>query len=314
MRYDIYIDGKLLEGGDEMIGYIRTDAPELRLRDSECYRAIYCGLCRQMGKCTGQCSRLSLSYDFAFLAVFRMSLTNETLNLQKKRCFVHPLMKRNTAIGSPSLAYCADASAILTYHKCRDDIDDEKGFKRFRARVASGFFTRAYLKAKRRHPTLDATVSSLLQELRAYEKDTSAPPSADAPAAIFGDLMAFVLSEGLDGTDARIAATFGRAIGRWIYLIDAADDYRADLASGSFNPFVRLFGDAMTQENAESIAISLKRYLTDAENAFLLIDSFPAPEIREILCNVLYLGLPKSADRILQKAWKGEIDKHEKSV
>ena len=314
MRYDIYIDGKLLEGGDEMIGYLRTDAPELRLRDSECYRAIYCGLCRQMGKCTGQCSRLSLSYDFAFLAVFRMSLTNETLNLQKKRCFVHPLMKRNTAIGSPSLAYCADASAILTYHKCRDDIDDEKGFKRFRARVASGFFTRAYLKAKRRHPTLDATVSSLLQELRAYEKDTSAPPSADAPAAIFGDLMAFVLSEGLDGTDARIAATFGRAIGRWIYLIDAADDYRADLASGSFNPFVRLFGDAMTQENAESIAISLKRYLTDAENAFLLIDSFPAPEIREILCNVLYLGLPKSADRILQKAWKGEIDKHEKSV
>ena len=297
-----------------MIGYIRTDAPELRLRDSECYRAIYCGLCRQMGKCTGQCSRLSLSYDFAFLAAFRMSLTNETLDLQKKRCLVHPFKKRNMAIDSPALAYCADASAILTHHKCQDDVDDEKGFKKLRARAALGFFSSAYRRARRRYPALDKTVGSLLQELRAYEKDTTAPPSADAPAALFGDLMAAVLCEGLEGIEARIAATFGRAIGRWIYLIDAIDDYRDDLKSGSFNPFARLFGDSMTEENAQSIAVSLKRYLADAENAFLLMDNFPTPEVREILCNILYLGLPKVADRILEKAWKGEIDKYEKSL
>ena len=297
-----------------MLGYIRTDSPELRLRDGECYRAIYCGLCRQMGKCTGQCSRLSLSYDFAFLAVFRMSLTNEKMEFQKKRCLVHPFKKRNMAIDSPSLAYCADASAILTYHKCRDDVNDEKGFKKLRALVASGFFSRAYRRAKRRHPTLDSTVSSLLQELRAYEKDTTAPPSADAPASIFGNLMASVLSEGLEGVEARIAKTFGRAIGHWIYLIDAADDYRDDLKSGSFNPFIRLFGNEMTEDNAKSIAISLKRYLADAEGAFLLIDNFPTPEIREILCNILYLGLPKVADRVLQKAWKGETDENEKPL
>ncbi|MBE6699391.1 MAG: hypothetical protein E7584_04040 [Ruminococcaceae bacterium] len=297
-----------------MLGYIRTDAPELRLRDSECYRAIYCGLCRQMGKCTGQCSRLSLSYDFAFLAAFRMSLTNEKLELQKKRCFVHPLKKRNMATDSPTLAYCADASAILTYHKCRDDIDDEKGFKKLRARLASGIFSSAYRRAKRRYPTLDATVRSFLQELRKYEKDTTAPPSADAPASIFGNLMATVCSEGLVGVEARIATTFGRAIGHWIYLVDAADDYRDDLKGGSFNPFVRLFGDQMTKENADSIAISLKRYLSDAEGAFLLIDNFLTTEIREILCNILYLGLPKAADLILEKAWKGETDKNEKSL
>ena len=297
-----------------MLGYIRADAPELRLRDGECYRAIYCGLCRQMGTCTGQCSRLSWSSDFAFLAACRMSLTNERLELQKKRCFIHPLKKRNMAVDSATLAYCADASAILTYHKCRDDVNDEKGFKRLRARLSSGIFSRAYHRAKRRYPALDATVCSLLQELRAYEKDTAAPPSADAPASIFGNLMAAVCSEGLEGVEARIAKTFGRAIGHWIYLIDAADDYRDDLKSGSFNPFVRLFGDQMTEESADSIAVSLKRYLTDAEGAFLLIDNFPTPEVREILCNILYLGLPKVADRILQKAWKGEIDKHEKSV
>lgn len=297
-----------------MLGYIRTDAPELRLRDSECYRAIYCGLCRQMGKCTGQCSRFSLSYDFAFLAAFRMSLTNESLDLQKKRCFVHPLKKKNMAVDSDTLAYCADASAILTYHKCKDDVSDEKGFKKLRARAATGVFSKAYRRAKRRYPALDTAVRSLLQELNDYEKNISAPPSADAPAAIFGNLMAAVCSESLEGVEARIAKTFGRAIGHWIYLIDAADDYRDDIKSGSFNPFVRLFGDEMTEEDANSIAVSLKRYLTDAEGAFLLIDNFPAPEVREILCNILYLGLPKVADRILQQAWKGETEEHEKSV
>ena len=297
-----------------MLGYIRADAPELRLRDSECYRAIYCGLCRQMGKCTGQCSRLSLSYDFAFLAAFRMSLTNEKITLEKKRCLVHPFKKRNMAMHSPTLSYCADASAILTYHKCRDDVDDEKGFKKLRARAASGFFSSAYRRARHRYPTLDATVKALLGELRQYEKDTTAVPSADAPAAIFANLMAAVCAEGLKGTEARIATSFGRAIGHWIYLVDAADDYRDDLASGSFNPFVRLFGDSMTEENAAGIAISLKRYLADAESAFLLIDTFPAPEVREILCNILYLGLPKVADRILEQAWKGNTDKHEKSL
>ena len=297
-----------------MLGYIRTDAPELRLRDSECYRAIYCGLCRQMGKCTGQCSRFSLSYDFAFLAAFRMSLTNESLDLQKKRCFLHPLKKKNMAVDSDTLAYCADASAILTYHKCKDDVSDEKGFKKLRARAATGVFSKAYRRAKRRYPALDTAVRSLLQELNDYEKNISAPPSADAPAAIFGNLMAAVCSESLEGVEARIAKTFGRAIGHWIYLIDAADDYRDDIKSGSFNPFVRLFGDEMTEEDANSIAVSLKRYLTDAEGAFLLIDNFPAPEVREILCNILYLGLPKVADRILQQAWKGETEEHEKSV
>ena len=297
-----------------MFGYIRTDAPELRLRDSECYRAIYCGLCRQMGNCTGQCSRLTLSYDFAFLATFRMSLTNEPMTIEKKRCLLHPLKKRNTLLCSPALAYCADASAILTHHKLMDDLKDEKGFKKLRARVASVLFGSAYRRAKRRYSALDKTVKTLLDELGEYERDTGAPPSADVPAAIFGNVMAAVCAEGLNGTDARIATTFGRAIGHWIYLVDAADDYRKDLASGAFNPFVRLFGADMTQENAEGIALSLKRYLADAENAFLLIDNFPTPEVREILCNILYLGLPRVADRVLQQAWKGETDKHEKPI
>lgn len=297
-----------------MLGYIRTDTPELRIRDQECYRALYCGLCRQMGACTGQCSRMSLSYDFVFLAAFRLCLMQETLTVKRARCFVHPLRRRNVVTDSPTLAFCADASALLTYHKCRDDVCDERGFKRLRARAAAFLFSSGYRRAKRRYPALDRTVCACLEELRQYEKDTRALPSADVPASIFGKLMAAVCAEGLQGAEQKIAAQFGRAIGHWVYLIDAADDYREDLKSGSFNPFVRLFGNEMTEQNAESVKISLKKYLTDAENAFVLVDYFPTQEIKEILCNILYLGLPSTADRILNETWKGETEKNEKSL
>ena len=55
-----------------MFGYIKTYPPELKVREQEYYRAVYCGLCRTMGKCTGQCSRMALSYDFAFLVMLRL--------------------------------------------------------------------------------------------------------------------------------------------------------------------------------------------------------------------------------------------------
>ena len=133
-----------------MFGYIRVNAQELRVREYECYRALYCGLCKHMGKCTGQCSRLSLSYDFVFLAAVRIALSKEQITAKKKRCLLHPFRPRKCVTDSPALAYCANASALLTYHKLADDIADEKGLKKLRALLAKPFFAGAYRKAKRK--------------------------------------------------------------------------------------------------------------------------------------------------------------------
>ena len=73
-----------------MYGYLRIHAPELKVREQEYYRAVYCGLCRTMGKCTGQCSRMTLSYDFTLFALVRMALTGETAAFRRRRCMAHP--------------------------------------------------------------------------------------------------------------------------------------------------------------------------------------------------------------------------------
>lgn len=284
-----------------MFGYVRVNAAELRLREYECYRALYCGLCKTMGKCTGQCSRLSLSYDFVFLAAVRMALLGETVKAEKIRCLLHPFKKKQAVLKSETLAYCAHASALLTYHKLRDDQADEKGLKKARAILSKPLFKKAYRRAKRKYPELDRKIAEELSSLSAIERDKNATPSADAPAACFGRLMEAVVSEGLDGANERIAKSIGRAVGRWIYLIDAADDYAEDCKKDRFNPYRRIFASEITEEQWSSLQNSLKLILTEAERAHQLMDAHPQDEINEIISNTLYLGLPAAAERVIGK-------------
>ena len=282
-----------------MLGYVRVNAQELRLREYEYYRALYCGLCRRMGKCTGQCSRMSLSYDFVFLATLRMSLLGEKPQVERIRCMIHPLKKRNAVAASPSLDYCADASALLSYHKLADDVADEKGFARIKAGFLRLLMRSAYKKAKERHGELDEKLQISLKKLSEYEKSSPEHPSADAPAALFGELMAAVFSEDLEGSNARIASEMGRAVGHWIYLVDAADDFAEDRKKGRFNPYRGLFGENPTREDMENLRISLTAQLMRGEPAMLLIDSYATAELREILYNIMYLGLPDRAEKIV---------------
>ena len=118
-----------------MFGYVRTHTPEMKVSEYEYYRAAYCGLCRSMGKCTGQCSRMTLSYDFAFLALVRLALSGEAVEIKRRRCVAHPLRKRAMMERNSELDFCAYAAALLTYHKLADDIADERGAKRALARM-----------------------------------------------------------------------------------------------------------------------------------------------------------------------------------
>lgn len=284
-----------------MFGYLRPRQSELRLREYGFYRACYCGLCKRMGKCTGQCSRLTLNYDFVFLAAVRISLCGDPVTVRRGRCLLHPFRGRDLLVGSAQSDVCADVSALLTYHKCRDDLADERGWKKFRAALARPFLAGARKRSARRHPELDRVISAKLAALREWEASDDGIPSADRPAKLFGELMSAVFSEGLTGTDARIAASVGGAIGQWIYLFDAADDFDEDLRRNRYNPYVRLFGKTPDRADWETVRCALTAYLSEAERAVALIDHYPRPELKEILSNILFLGLPDAQDRVLNE-------------
>ena len=58
-----------------MFGYVKVYKPELKMKEFEMYRGIYCSLCKQLGKSYGLFARMTLSYDFAFMAILHYMKT-----------------------------------------------------------------------------------------------------------------------------------------------------------------------------------------------------------------------------------------------
>ena len=289
-----------------MFGYVKVHKPELKVREYEVYRSAYCGLCRSMGKCTGNCSRMTLSYDFAFLALIRVTLTRDALEFAAGRCIAHPFTKRGYMKRNPSLDYCSGAAAILNYHKVKDDLSDEKGLKKLQAAVLLPFVAHARKRAIKKLglAQLDETVAKGLKALA--EIEAARTPSVDTPAGAFGDILGNIVSYGLDGDERRVAYALGNSVGKWIYAADALEDWKEDGEKGRYNPFILLYEKkSPSKEDIESISDSLKNQLFSAEGAADLID-FSNDDIKNIIWNILYLGLPHRIEAIGDKPKKAK--------
>lgn len=280
-----------------MFGYIRPYVPDLRVREHELYRAIYCGLCQSMGKHTGCASRLTLSYDFVFLAAIRMVLEEVIYSARPCRCGAHPLKKRAVLQDNSALAYCARAAALLTEAKVADDIQDAKGMA-LKSRMVHPTAKRMCKKAfpKKSGPT--EAVSQSLEQLHTLELEECA--SLDDTADCFGRLLSSVFSWGLTGSAEKIATQIGFTTGRFIYVLDAADDREQDQKSGNYNPL----NIAPIDSDALSVAVRLD--LEKLEAAINLMDFTGRSELLGLIENILYKGMPMEADRVFQGKSKNQ--------
>lgn len=293
-----------------MLGYIRPYPPELKLREYQYYRGVYCGLCRAMGRCTGQCSRMALSYDLVFLSLTRLALADgnptsehpdRPIHFEKRRCLVHPLRRRLSLEAGEVSDYVACAAAVLNYYKLLDDKSDERGLKRIRAAIVLPFFRRFWGRAEKRYPDLGACVAPAMQRLSDMEREGL--PSADEPADAFGEVLAALFSYGLGQDQARIARHVGRHIGRWLYFIDAIDDYEEDVKKNRPNPLHRLYGDeGLTTERREHLSHALALELGHAADALDLLSADEkqcGQELMPLLYHMLKTALPGAAQNVL---------------
>ena len=114
-----------------MFGYVRACKPEMRIKEFEMYKAVYCSLCKELGRQYGPLARMTLSYDFAFLAILNMSLKTNGCSLERKMCTCNPLKKCQYLCDKSDLDMPAAAAMIMLYYKLLDNIEDEKGIKKF---------------------------------------------------------------------------------------------------------------------------------------------------------------------------------------
>ena len=284
-----------------MFGYVLVDKNALRIREYDRYRATYCGLCHAMGKCTGCLSRMTLSYDMTFFALLRGMLEEEKVDLKKKRCPRHLLKKIETVNIAPTLEYSANVSGILTAGKIADNLNDEKGAKAMLAKACWIALSKMRKRSVSALPEISEMIDDKLDKLL-FEAEEKRVASIDVPANIFGDMMSELLAYGLSDSKKLIARNIGKRIGRWIYIVDALDDYEKDRKSGSYNPFVLLYeGKDFTEDNVESISKMLEAELSLALSAIDLLDEDEDKNRSEIIKNILCLGMPASVKRVCDK-------------
>ncbi|MCL2056577.1 MAG: DUF5685 family protein [Oscillospiraceae bacterium] len=293
-----------------MFGYIRPFKPELKIREYETYKAVYCGLCRRLGRSYGALASFTLSYDFTFLAMLSMSLSETEPVFETRRCFVNPLKKIKICADNPSLALGADAAAIMLYYKIEDNVTDSAGIKRACWRLIKAFATPAWKKASKAQPAIDRVIARAMRSQQNAEKEKET--QIDCICEPFSSAMSEILQmlSGDEGT-AYILGRMGYLLGRYIYICDALDDLEKDAKSGGFNPFLPDCGDICFDRVKEENAPSLRLTIGEIGKACDLLE---LKSFRPVILNIIHLGLSETARTVTGGANSGPDGKNSEEV
>ena len=284
-----------------MFGYVRPAAQRLTEEQQLRLEGAYCGLCHTLGRRYGLAGRMILNYDLTFLA---MLLSEGAAERCTKRCVIHPVKGRPCACGGSAFELAADMSVILTWWQIQDGIADHGFFGGLKYRAASLLLRRAYRKARALRPAFDESTRCHLEKLSALEKEHC--PSLDTAADTFARLLADAAREVAQPVKRRVLEQMLYHLGRWVYLVDAADDLKKDVKTGSYNPLplrYALPGDTLTDTARQALAQTLDSSIRAMAAAFELWDF---GDYGPVIESTVYEGLYAVGTSVLEGTFRRE--------
>lgn len=276
-----------------MFGYVTVYKPELKIKDYDVYKGVYCTLCKQMQKEYGFFSRFLLSYDAAFYVLYRMGTENNPAKISKSHCSFSPC-KKCLKIDSAEEIFkkAAGITVILSYFKLCDSIADSGFFKRIFCRLLKPYFKHMAKKAEQKYPDVFSVSEKYMKNQAEAEKDFKGIDSAAEPT---GKALGFIMSDGNENSD---SFKVGYFLGRTVYFLDAFDDFEKDVKSNSFNPFKNT--DNIVKDASFAINLSIGE-LTD------YIKKTEFYKFKDIIYNIIFEGLDYRRRKIIMKK-RGEKD------
>ena len=260
-----------------MFGFVTASCKELTKEQSDRYGGVYCGICRQIRDSASQGARVGLSYDMAFLALLLTSLYEPEETSGPLHCAAHPFRKRDW-VDNEFIRYAADMNVALAYYKAMDDWFDDRNPA---AKIMANVFGKTMPSLLKMYPRQCGAIESCIGELSALEADNC--PNPDETANTFGRLMGELLVYRED-IWSPILRDLGRHLGRFIYLADAAVDYRSDKKKNKYNPFLAM-GCGEDWARWEG-------YLVQAMGRCTLeFEKLPLVQDKALLDNILYSGV-----------------------
>ena len=276
-----------------MFGYVTPDKPNLYMKDFVLFRANYCGVCHAMKRESGQFARLTVNYDIAFLSAFFHDLLEIKPVIVMKRCILNP-KKRPVVDTSPLMRELSALNLILAGVKILDDRAD--GESTFFRRL---LFSRAIKRARKRYPALAAIADECT--LRQAEEERSGS-TLEGAAEPFADTMRQVFRHFAGERTTPAVERLGYLLGKYVYILDALDDYDEDVKRGRFNPFYRTFGApsfaVLREERGEDLTFITEDIVRGVENAYREIKM---GENEGVVTNTLWYGLRSRISQVLNR-------------
>ena len=276
-----------------MFGYIQPDIPYLYFKDATLYTALYCGLCKSIGRSCGQTARFGLSYDMTFLSALLHNIKNTDVTIEKQRCAANVFTRRPMALDDGITKTVACLNTLLTYYKLTDDILDEH-----KGRISRAFFKRGYKKAKALHPDAAGIVKARMAEL--FELEKAGCASLDMAADPFGLMIADLSDYCLGESATEYTRKLFYGVGKWVYLIDALDDYDKDVKKKNYNPFVSAYKaptkDEMLAKNREEVDFVFKSVFAENAECLKNIKFYFNTDLTD---NIILRGMPASTRKVM---------------
>lgn len=255
-----------------MFGYIIANPKLLSEEQTQQYKACYCGLCHALSSRHGFPCRATLNYDMTFLVLLLSSLQEENAVCEDLNCPKHP-WKKQACWQNRFTDYAADMNVLLAYYQQLDAWEDDRSAS---ALTVSKMLKSKAMAVEQQYPRQAASITESLRQLAELEKWNENNP--DIPANCFGRLMGDIFRYG--GLQEDELYAFGEALGRFIYLMDAACDLKKDIKKERYNPLVFI--------PSQQHKAMLETLLAECTQRF---DALNILRDKEIMENILYSGV-----------------------
>lgn len=276
-----------------MFGYVTVYKPELKIKDYDIYKGIYCTLCKQMQREYGFFSRFLLSYDAVFYILYKLGTDDEKLKISKSHCSFSPCKKCLKVDSDEEIFKKAAAiTVILSYFKLCDNISDSKFFKKLLCKAVKPYFKLICRNAEKKYPDIFNTVEKYMEKQAEAERNFKGIDSAADPT---GNVLGLILSDGNFNSE---SFKVGYFLGRTVYLLDAFDDYEKDIKSNSFNPFKN------TENIIKDASFAVNISIGELADHIKKIEFY---KFKDIIYNIVFEGLDYRRRKIIMKM-RGEKD------
>lgn len=295
---------RLERDGFNMKGQMRPYLPELTIRDYNTYQRYLRGVRRQLYTSYGLYSCRLMGYNAVLFAILADGLAGRPATCQVCR---EPgtLRWRKTMCQTQGIRLAAQAQVMLAWHSLQDRKYSELSpGKRVRRALDKLFLRRAYEATVKENPALERLFGQE-REHAVVQMNLSAKNyalAAEPMSNIYGALYLLLATD--DPNQRKSMRYVGSCIGRIFYLMEKAERFEQDKASGRYNVFVvnELAGQESAIENARRQALAAAN---DLVRVYGMLD---IKLNRSLLDNIMMLGLRHAVDpleaNVEQENWE----------